>query len=168
MKNLLLILFLLPVFSFAQVTIGKNGASPSSNSVLLEFGNDGNKGIVLPYINGELSDAVNGTVIFDTSVKRVKVKTGAGWVDLSGENGVVDTSLQDSLPTNPNARVVIGDPASTAPGILVLESTSKAMVMPKVAKYTDIVDPAPGMIVYLTSSNKIAVYNGSTWAFWGP
>lgn len=167
MKNIVLILTaLLPFLSSAQVTIGKNGASPSSPSVLLEFGNDGDKGMVLPYIQGEQADAVAGTVIFDSLEKKVKVKTSAGWVDLSGNTGAVDISLQDNLPVNPAARVIIGANTSSAPGVLVLESTDKAFVMPKVNNYTDIINPAPGMIVYLTSSKKIAVFNGSTWSFW--
>ena len=168
MKTIFAILIFLPGLFFSQVTIGKNGALPTTPSVLLEFGNDGDKGLILPYVNGEPADSVPGTVIFNAIQKRVEIKTSAGWIDLSGNTGNVDLSLQDTISENPLAKVIIGASSSTAPGILVLESTDKAFVMPKVNNYTDIVAPSPGMIVYLTSSKKIAVYNGSTWSFWKP
>lgn len=169
MKTILkTILVLIPFWSFSQVTIGKNGAAPSSPAVLLEFGNDGDKGIIVPYINGEPADASVGTVILDTHVKRMKVKTAAGWVDLSGMDGTVSTDLQDPLLSAPSAKVIIGANTSDAPGILVLESTDKALVLPKVTNYTDIVNPSAGMLVYVTTNKRIAVFNGSKWTFWKP
>lgn len=154
--------------AFAQVAIGK--ASVSSPSVSLEFGT-GNKGIILPWATstGAVTGAVNGTIIYDTSDKKVKVKYNTGWKDLSVDTtGVVDTTLQNSLSDLANAKVSIGTPTST-PGILVLEDNNKAMILPKVASpHLNIINPAAGMMAYDTTTKQLAVFNGTVWSFWKP
>jgi len=159
----------------AQVAIGKN--TVTSPSVSLEFGTD-NKGIVLPWVtsSGAVAGAVNGTIAYDLSDHKVKVKYASGWKDLSVDttgttidpvtsvDGVV---IQNSVATeNTNAEVRIGTP-TTNPGILVLEDTNKAMVLPKVASpHLNIINPAPGMMVYDTTAKQLAVFNGNVWSFW--
>lgn len=165
----------------AQVAIGKDKIS--NTSVSLEFGT-GAKGIIMPYITdtNQLSDAVPGTVILDKASGRLQYKseasawqylspTGKGFVN--GEevsvDGVVDASIQSGKTDLPNARVVIGPPTDTAPGILVLSDTNKAMVLPKVdSPHLNIIDPAPGMMVYDTKEKQLAVFNGTVWTFWKP
>lgn len=154
-------------FSFSQVTIGKN-ASTSNSSVILEFGDDLDKGIILPYTEGEISGAVPGTFIFDANVNRMKLRTNIGWIDLSGQNGSSDLTLQNPLTENAVAQTIIGADSAAADGILVLEATDKAMVLPIVNAYTDIVNPSPGMMVYVKTNKRLAVFNGSTWSFWKP
>ena len=70
---------------------------------------------------------------------------------------------------NTNAKVSIGTPTTAAPaaGILVLEDQTKAMVLPRVASpHLNIIDPAPGMMVYDTTAKQLAVFNGTVWSFW--
>lgn len=177
--------FVLLAFSanvFAQVSVGGK-QSVSSNAVSLEF-EAGNRGIIVPWVTGTNtvdntantalntptgSGAVSGTVVYDTTDKSMKVKTSTGWKDLSvDKTGVVNTTLQDGLNDQPNAKTSIGAPTNT-PGILVLEATNKAMILPKVASpHLKIVKPEPGMMVYDTDSKQLAVFNGTVWTFWKP
>lgn len=172
MKNIFLTLTLFFATALsAQVAIGKT--SISSPAVSLEFYDnaDNTRGIILPWVTNTaaVTGAVNGTIVYDTSDKKVKVKYASGWKDLSVDaSGVVDTTLQDSLSDLAEAKVSIGTPTAT-PGILVLEDTDKAMVLPKVASpHLTIVNPAAGMMVYDTTSKQLAVFNGTVWTFWKP
>ncbi len=177
MKNIIISMFtLFTTCAFAQVAIGK--ASVSSPSVSLEFGT-GNKGILLPWVTGvsTVTGAVNGTLVYNTTDKKVYVKYASGWKDLSVDatgttvdpiTNVDGLTLQNSLDDLDTAKVSIGTPTST-PGILVLEDTNKAMVLPKVASpHLNIVKPSPGMMVYDTTKKQLAVFNGTVWSFWKP
>ncbi|WP_292009566.1 hypothetical protein [Chryseobacterium sp.] len=159
--------FLISAALSAQVAIGKTTLESSSSSI--EFG-DENRGVVLPWVTdtSSVQSAVNGTLVFDTSDHKVKVYENNDWVDLSVDTtGIADTTLQDSLNENVNAKVAIGT-ATATPGILVLEDTDKAMILPKVADpHLNIISPAPGMIVYDTNKKLLAVFNGTVWTFWG-
>lgn len=166
-------------FSFAQVAIGKN--SVTNTSVSLEFGNvagDANKqkGILLPWVNSanavQTAGVVTGTLIFDTNDKKVKyykdTNTTPIWFDLTVDTtGVVDTSLQSALDEKTEAKVSIGTPSST-PGILVLEDNNKAMILPLVDKYSSVVNPSPGLMVYDLSNDMLCLFNGTVWSFWKP
>lgn len=192
MKNIFITLSIfLSTCAFAQVAIGKASVNPS---VSLEFYDnaDNVRGIILPWVDGVSDTApfitnspiteivVNGTLVYDTSDKKVKVKYTTGWRDLSKDatgttvdplTSVDGLTLQNSITDLDNAKVQIGgDPATdTTPGILVLADTNKAMVLPKVASpHLNIVNPSPGMMVYDTTKKQLAVFNGTVWSFWKP
>lgn len=161
---------------YSQVAIGK--PSVSSPSVSLDFGPE-NRGMVLPWVTseGSVANVVNGTLVYDLNDKKVKVKYASGWKDLSvntngttvdPSNGIDGALIQDaSVPENASAKVAIGATLTAAPGILVLEDTNKAMVLPKVASpHLNIINPAPGMMVYDNFNKVLAVYNGTVWSFW--
>jgi len=157
---------------YSQILIkSQSGAVPaslSSSSVLLEFSNDTNKGLILPWTNGDAAHPANGTFIFNTVTKKVKAYANDRWVDYSNEastNNPIDTSLQTGTE-DPDAKVIIGSSSSVADGILVLESTNKAMVLPKIANpHLSIINPAPGMIVFDTVKELLCIYNGTQWSF---
>lgn len=159
----------------AQVIIDKDETQNiSSPSVLVEFGST-NKGLLLPWVTdtSSVADAVPGTIVYniaDKKVKYLKAGLGAGWVDLSVDaTGDVDAVLQNSLTDAANAITIIGSNTTSAPGILVLESATKAMVLPKVADpHLNILYPEAGMMVYDTNKKLFAVYNGTVWSFWKP
>ena len=172
MKKIYVFLLSLTVISaYSQVAIGKE--SITNSSVSLEFG-AGNRGMILPWVTAasSVTGAVNGTLIFDTSDKKVKYLKGGSWFDLSVDTtGLVDTSLQNSLPELSSSTVAIGKKgaANTTAGILVLTDDDKAMILPKVANpHLNIVNPAAGMMVYDTVNKQLAVFNGSVWTFWKP
>lgn len=180
MKNLLILITV--VFSgtlFSQVIIGDNiGTASNKTSVLLEFANTNNKGLILPYVRTLASSPTQGAIVLDASNSsdaRVKYYNG-GWVDLSGQGANITTVLS-SQPTTAQvseavtAKTIIGATSSAVnDGVLVLESNTKAMVLPQVSDVNNIPSPSAGMMVYVNKpgAKRLAVYNGSKWSFWKP
>jgi hypothetical protein len=179
MKNITIVYLLMCSLSVsAQVAIGK--AAVSNTAVSLEFGT-GNRGFILPWVTNTaaVASVVNGTVVYDLSDKKVKVKYNAAWKDLSVNaagttvdpiTSVDGVTIQTAATevANSTAKFAVGTVTST-PGILVLEDANKAMVLPKVASpHLNIIDPAPGMMVYDTTTKLLTVFNGSVWTFWRP
>ena len=177
MKNTITAFFLLLSLSFhSQVAIGKT--TVSNTAVSLEFGN-ADKGMILPWVTNTtgVTGVVNGTMVYDLSDKKVKVKYAAAWKDLSINTAgttvdpvttVDGVTIQNAGTENTTSKVAIGTVTAT-PGILVLEDTNKAMVLPKVASpHVNIKNPAPGMMVYDTTTKLLVVFNGNVWTFWRP
>lgn len=177
MKKLIFTLLLsVTTIANAQVIIGdETGTATVKTSVLLEFANTQNKGIILPYVRTLPAAATSnrGSILLDGSTAtaaRVKFSNGTTWTDLSGQDGNITSALsnQPTGITEGTAKTIIGAQTSTAEGVLVLESTTKAMVLPMVNSTDDIINPAPGMMVYLNKSGakRLAVFNGSRWSYW--
>lgn len=178
----------LSFLAFSQVRIGATNSvgSVSSTSVLLEFGTDDDKGIILPYVEtvpSGINNARGGTIIFDVSATteyKIRVKNeNTGWKDLSVQSGysaAVETSVKtpqaSPLADQITGKAIIGDSNSTADGVLVLDSPTKAMVLPIVSSYTTIKNPSPGMMAFLQGAtadkHRLIVFNGQKWAFWKP
>ena len=181
--------------AFSQVIIGdQTGTAGNKNAVLIEFAAGQNKGIILPYVRTvqAAADLTPGTILVDASdATKAKVKYYKDtntWVDLSSGNEadltkfitsnspLTRVNVMDSQPTSATvtevatAKAIIGADASTAKGVLVLESTSKVMVLPQVEDTNDVTDPAPGMMVYINKAGakRLAVFNGSKWTYWKP
>lgn len=177
MKKILSILFLaVIVCANAQVIIGgTTGAAPDTTSVLLDFAKNQNKGIVLPYVRSLPPEPTQGTIVLDATTAnnaRVKYYNGS-WIDLSGQPADISTALdnQPTVEADSKARTIIStDGDSAVDGVLVLESTTRAMVLPQVDDVLNIPSPSPGMMVYVnkTGAKRLAVYNGSKWSFWKP
>ena len=143
----------------------------------MEFAADQNKGIVLPYLRTLPAAPTKGTIALDATTAttaRVKFFNGT-WIDLSGQ----DADVTQALSTQPttllsgeaaNANAIIGARTTSADGILVLESETKALLLPQVSDVQNIVKPAPGMMVYVNKegAKRLAVFNGAKWSFWKP
>ncbi|KFF11257.1 hypothetical protein IW15_15995 [Chryseobacterium soli] len=174
MKKIIIVssILLYKIF-FAQVIIGDAiGTATDKTSVLLEFANTNNKGIILPYVKSLPAGVTPGTILLDASnpsQARIKYYNGI-WQDLSGRDGNINTALaqQTNNSENANAKVIIGSNTSSADGVLVLESTTQAMVIPVVNDVNNIPSPSPGMMVYVnkTGAKRLAFFNGSIWSFW--
>ncbi|WBV56375.1 hypothetical protein PFY10_19660 [Chryseobacterium daecheongense] len=168
MKRVLLIsmLFIGSLYN-GQIAIGKSELT--NESVSLEFSGAENRGLILPYVEDKTGITENGTFIFDTTDKKVKLLSSGVWHDLSVDpGGVVDLSDQKDREENADGKVGIGK-QSAVMGILVLEDSDKAMILPKVASpHLNIINPSAGMMVYDTVARQLAVYNGSVWSFWKP
>lgn len=168
MKNLLfLVPFILTIPLAGQVIIGTGKTLITNASVSLEFGKEP-KGLVLPWVlsQDDVIEPVPGTIIFDAKDKKVKVKLISLWKDLTVDtNGSVSTVLQDDFEEKLHAKVSIGTP-SVVSGILVLEDQDKAMILPSVNSYTEIMEPAPGMMVFDISRKMLCFFNGRVWSFW--
>lgn len=167
---------MLSAFFYSQVIIGDSqGTAANKNNVLLEFANTNNKGIILPYVRTLPTSPTQGTILVDAVVpaqSRVKYYNGSTWVDLSGQNANLTTTLntQTNLQESPASKAIIGSSNSIANGVLVLESNDKAMVLPIVSDVNNIPSPSPGMMVYVSKpgAKRLAVYNGERWSFWAP
>ena len=193
-KVIILSLIIASANAFSQVIIGDAvGTASTKTSVLLEFaaqaaGSNTGKGLILLYVRTLPTAAptmVEGTIVLDASTRsaaRIKYYNGNttsgknGWVDLSGQDANLTTLLLATQPTVAQApelvgsKAIIGSGTSAADGVLVLESTTKAMVLPTVADVQGIPSPSPGMMVYINKAGvkRLAVYNGSKWSFWKP
>lgn len=187
-KTAIILSLFLSIMTYSQVRIGAANSvtNVSSTSVLLEFGTDGDKGIILPYaetIPTGANNAKGGTVLFDVSANteyKVKVKNeNAGWKDLSvvsGYSSTVDTTVKipQALPLadQTGAKTIIGDSNSTTDGVLVLDSPDKALVLPIVSNYTAIKNPSPGTMAFLqgttAANHRLIIFNGQKWTFWKP
>lgn len=162
----------------AQVTIGDAiGTAYDKTSVLLDFSANQNKGILLPYLRTLPQNPSEGTLVLDASdplQARVKYFNGS-WIDLSSQDADITNHLSEQ-PTNlettelPEAKTIIGATSTAADGVLVLESTTKSMILPIVDDVQNIINPSPRMIVYINKSGakRLAVYNGNKWSFWKP
>lgn len=165
----------------AQVAIGKSAVE--GTSTLLDFDDtDNTRGIILPAVTSLPASPANGTFVFDTTDNKVKVfylgiSDGAegNWhylteVGIDPQPGSFDypdtlTHLNNTADTG--AGTVIGAESSTADGVLVLESTDKAMILPKIASpHMSVKSPYPGMMCYDTITHSLAVFDGSNWYFW--
>ena len=183
-KTSVILSLLLSTLAFSQIRIGQSSATNlSSTSVLLEFGDTKDKGVILPYVE-TLPTADGGTLVFDASANgeyKVKFKNqNAGWTDLSVQSGystTVASKVKDPQATPladaTSATTIMGAASSSADGVLVLESSNKAMVLPIVEDYTLIKNPSPGMMAFIkhptdSTKHRLIVFNGQTWAFWKP
>lgn len=167
MNKYLIILLLIPGFSFSQVIIGSGKSKMTNSSVSLEFGTEP-KGILLPWVESAniVQNAVAGTFIFDVSDKKVKLRSSTGWIDLTiNSDGEVDTTLQDPHFEKVDAKVTVGVPTNVN-GIFVLEDNNKGMILPLVNSYKEVINPDAGMMVFDTSSKQLCLFNGKFWTFW--
>ncbi len=178
MKKIISAIFLgITICSSAQVIIGDPvGTSSVKTSVLLDFAPNQNKGIILPYVRTLPTSPTEGTLILDaTDPTKARIKYYNGtWVDLSGQDadvtGILATQPTASQIPETGEKVIIGAASSAANGVLVLESTTKAMVLPVVQDVQNIPSPSAGMMVYVNKegAKRLAVYNGSKWSYWKP
>lgn len=186
MKSKIILSALILSVSFAakaQVAIGKTPVPPATtveitnSSVLLEFGTEA-KGIIVPQVASAPS-AAGGTFIFNSSagVLAMQVYEGrndsgnGGWTNLTGNSipGAAHTFVNsgtDKIPAT-GAGAIIGADNTSKRGALVLESTTKALVLPKVANpHLNIKSPVAGTMVYDITADMLAVYDGANWSFW--
>ncbi|WP_410879241.1 hypothetical protein [Myroides sp. DW712] len=155
----------------AQTAIGKK--TTEGPDVLLDFKDGDNRGIILPWVTNEsdVTTPVGGTLIFDSNDKKVKyyqAGTSANWVDLSIKEGAVDTSIQQATgEATTHDPAVIGNRTTSVSGVLVLESSNKAMVLPKMENpHLNILSPQAGTMAFDTISKMLCIFNGSEWSFW--
>lgn len=161
-------------FAFGQVAIGKQ--SVTGTTTLLDFDNTtGNtKGIILPAVENNstaLAATVtdnNGTFLFDKSDQKVKMYENSTWVNLSDKGSVTSALTANTNTSAENGKgAIIGADTTTAKGILVLENTTKAMILPQIANPdTSVKSPYPGMMCYDTASKTLALFDGVNWNYW--
>jgi hypothetical protein len=162
---LVLPMLLFSIVNNAQVAIGK---ATVNGDGLLDFLDNTTNGILLPIVTTlpTGSAATNGTLLMDFSDKKIKMRSNNQWVELTKTSGDVST-VTINTSNDIGQGVIIGASTSSASGVLVLESTQKALILPKIYKpHLNVINPYPGMICYDTYNNCLSVFNGSHWYFW--
>mgnify|MGYP003400404436 CR=1 FL=1 len=175
MKKILIICAVL-FFGMAQAQVAIGKAQVQGNG-LLDFGSE-EKGIILPVVKVETTgNYVDGTILMDSNDNILKAKTPNGWIELSYA-GSLSEIKDDNMNVVTTARIlntsseegkgtVIGAASSTAEGVLVLESATHALILPKVQDpHINIESPVAGTIVYDTKSKTLAVFDGLVWNYW--
>lgn len=136
----------------------------TNNSVLIEF-DTGNRGIILPMVD-ETPNLTGGTFAVNKISKSVQYSNGESWIDLTTQGELIEHNFANVGDENANG-VIIGSETTSKSGVLVLESTTAALVLPKVANpHLSILSPIAGTICYDTISDSLAVFDGNTWSFW--
>ncbi|NIF05423.1 hypothetical protein F3J23_08200 [Chryseobacterium sp. Tr-659] len=162
--------FICPIFAlifcnsnYAQVVIGNSAQFLTAGGVL-DLSNEAAP-LVVPNIGSQPADAVEGTVIFDSSVNKVIYKKDTGWEELTKNTGIRNVPTV-SFTGIESRGVIIGNTSTQAPGVLVLESSNMGLVLPRANTPQNIVEPTSGSVIYDESKKMLAVYNGVEWSFW--
>ena len=167
MKNTVFVILILVsgLTANAQMAIGKHQVDGSG---IVDFSTGGVSGIVLPWVTTiPTGTALSpGLLIYNALEKKVMYYNGTAWVDLSINAGTVNLTEQNAIPEVAGGTVV-GALSSLVKGVLVLETTDKALILPKTrSPHLNIVKPMAGTICYDTNKKMMCVYNGNEWSFW--
>lgn len=147
---------------YAQVAIGK---TPNNTSAILDFATGTTNGIILSAVNNLPTNPANGTFVIDRTDLKIKMRQNNTWIDMSSPGDL--SRIAQNTSTEVGNGVIIGSNSSAASGVLVLEATDKALVLPKIASpQTNVRSPYPGMICYDTVTKTVAVFDGKVWNFW--
>jgi len=167
-KSITILLFTLFFINItnAQIIIGTDiNNITSTTSSLIQFQDNNSKGIILPANTQTPTSPTNGTFLYDQTDQKVKMYENNSWVNLSdiGDN----SSLVKNVSDDNGDGIILGANSSSARGVLVLESSEKALVLPRVNDpVATVISPYPGMICYDTTSKTIAIFDGKKWNFW--
>lgn len=167
-----LILVLLANFVSGQVSIGGKQTVEGAATILDFNSQTGNtKGIILPAVDNltnalsATTTANNGTFLFNKANQKIQMYENNMWVDLS-DNGN-STSLLINSSVEKTGGAIIGAEASSAKGVLILESSDKAMILPRISEpHINVKSPYPGMMCYDTISKTLAMFDGNVWNYW--
>lgn len=165
MKNIITIIgiFCVAMVS-AQIAVEK---SQVDGDGILDFPSNTTKGILLPIVETLPSNAVSGTLLMDKNDMVLKMNVESSWQALSDSGSIAGAAFNTNEELSGNNRVIIGASSTNAQGVLVLESSDKALVLPRVAApHINVKDPYPGMICYDTESKSMAVFDGLKWSYW--
>ncbi len=170
----------------AQVYIGTNNVLANESTLLFFEGNTtsdltndvtttNSKGIILPavattptynVVTPTTNNPNNGTFIFDRTSKMIKMFENGYWKNISNSVGS-DLKLYDNSSAELGKGVIIGEQTTNAKGVLVLESTSKSLILPQIQNpHITVKSPYAGMICYDTVSNTFASFDGVSWNYW--
>lgn len=152
-----------------KAQIGINTEMPRSAAAILDFKQDPNNttGMVLPIVDNTATNMVAGTLLLDKSDKRIKYKTRDEWVSLSYVEGNLDKHIPNLSPDTKQSTYIGDAPNLAVQGVLVLESTNKAMILPHVKDpIINVKNPYPGMICYDPTTKALFLYDGRYWNIW--
>lgn len=148
----------------AQIAIEKTQADGDG---LLDFPSNTTKGILLPIVETLPTNASPGTLLMDKNDRILKMNVESAWISLSDPGSVSGAVFNTNGEISGQNRVIMGASTTNVPGVLVLESSDKALILPKIASpHLNVKNPYPGMICYDTTSKTMAVFDGLKWNYW--
>jgi hypothetical protein len=182
MKNILIYMILLPIFSFAQVGIGTSSPAASAQ---LEV-NSTNKGFLLPRISltgtssaDPVISPVTGLLIYNTAtISDVNPGfyywSGSAWIRLIGPNdvssGFLDLSSDQTAAGSKSftGNVRVGTSSATSSAVFEIVSTTQGFLPPKMTKAQRdaIASPAVGLIVFCTNcglTGQLQIKSNTGW-----
>lgn len=165
MKKIIVTTVIFAGFSCLTAQVGMGKASVDGDAIL-DFPLS-NTGIILPIVDALPTGiaASNGTFLLDKTDNIIKMRENDLWVSLSDAGNLTGTMPNTSAEQG--GGVIIGAASSPAQGVLVLESASKALVLPKVNDpVANMKSPIAGTVCYDTVSKTMAVFDGVKWSFW--
>ncbi|NIF05946.1 hypothetical protein F3J23_10890 [Chryseobacterium sp. Tr-659] len=165
MKKIITIITLFSVVVMqAQIAIEKVQVDGDG---VLDFPANTTKGILLPIVETLPINASAGTLLMDKNDKVLKMNVESAWVPLSDAGDITNAVFNTNGEIPGQNRIIIGAATTAVPGVLVLESSDKALILPKVAApHLNVKNPYPGMICYDTVSKSMAVFDGLKWSYW--
>lgn len=163
MKKILIICTLAICFNAsAQVAVGKKTIDGSG---ILDFAQDSGKVIVLPIVDTLPNNPTFGILVGRKSDSTIVFKNDTSWIAFSPK-GKLPTDNMNTTGTEKSLSTIIGSKNSSAQGVLVLESTNKALILPKSNDIHLISNPRFGSIAYDKVKKSMAIYNGKKWTYW--
>lgn len=158
------IIFFAFCVSNAQTGIEVNNITNLSS--LLEFPSVGTKGLILPAITTLPENPSNGTFLLDKNDKKIKMFENGVWKNLSNTGNITYLMPYSGSEQSDN-KTIIGSNSTNADGVLVLESKTKALILPKVSSpHQTVFTPYPGMMCYDSDRKAVAVFDGTYWNYW--
>ncbi len=115
----------------AQMIIAEDNNYPTgmvTESSLLQFEEGRSRGIILPANDVAPQNPANGTFVFDMSDIKIKMYENDQWINLT-DRGQYPISYNEN---DAGEGVIIGAETSRTEGVLILESTNRALVLPRV------------------------------------
>lgn len=164
-----LIIYYIPLFlasCFLNAQLSFNSEKPEK-SVLLSFSDNG-KGLVLPWVNQLPTDTTKGTFVFDTNDKIVKYYNGFEWLPMTSQGQADLQNINKFSETGKGVLITENevDNLLDLKGVLVLNSDTSALVLPRMDKpYDNLENPSAGTIYYDKTEQIICIFNGENWEF---
>lgn len=167
MKNYIITLLLIfSNYNYSQIAIGKNTIDGSG---IIDFNLNTKGGIVLPYVS-EIpagTSAANGTLIvnaIDNNSISIQARQNNNWINLTDPISLPTLDINNNLDIGNG--IVIGNSSTTANGVLVLESNTKALILPKVTNIENYKNSPIGTIFYDLASKSLVIFDGNSWIYW--
>ncbi|MDO5656514.1 MAG: hypothetical protein Q4G27_10280 [Flavobacteriaceae bacterium] len=134
------------------------------------------KGLLLPKVaTTPASPSSNGGALaFNVATQKVEVFNNANnqWMALTpAATGILNDAARTGFSETAAEGTIVAtsNTDATESGVLVLDSTDHALILPTVATSADlpVVNAnSAGMICYIEDTNTMAIFNGEVWSFW--
>jgi hypothetical protein len=165
--NQLQLLFALILFIFsqnfvkAQLGINSDNSAPSTNAMLDVKSTT--KGVLLPRVESDLASPTEGLLYYNNTGHNFRYYDGTAWQNALFGNqwNVNGTKISYSLG---NVGIGIADPNSSAK--LDIASTNSGLLVPRMTTGNRnlIANPATGLLVFDTTTNRFWFFNGVIWS----